>query len=417
MSVRLAAVSGFCPTVPFLVARGGSARRALDVYVWGVLPDPLSSSSSIPSTPPDSLLAPYDAIVVLSFGGPENADEVLPFLRRVTAGRDVPEERLVEVAAHYDRFGGRSPINDQNRALIERLDSALRDRGIAVPVVLGNRNSAPFLVDTLTELLDVGHARLLVVTTSAYSSYSGCRQYRENLAEALTLAQERTGSTAVVDKVRPYAGHPGFVAAQVARLTEAVQAGADLRNGQLLWVTHSIPESMALTSGPGDADADLYVDQHQRLAAAIERAASQELGIAVEGELVFCSRSGPPQQPWLEPDVVHRIQELAAQGVASVTVVPIGFISDHMEVISDLDLDAVDAGRAAGIPVVRVRTVGTHPAFVEGLVDLLLERAAQARGVPVMPADAIGGDLRPAVCDAGCCPNLRVALPALCGKD
>ncbi|MBP6997000.1 MAG: ferrochelatase [Phycicoccus sp.] len=371
----------------------------------------------MPSTPPDSLLAPYDAIVVLSFGGPENADEVLPFLRRVTAGRDVPEERLVEVAAHYDRFGGRSPINDQNRALIERLDSALRDRGIAVPVVLGNRNSAPFLVDTLTELLDVGHARLLVVTTSAYSSYSGCRQYRENLAEALTLAQERTGSTAVVDKVRPYAGHPGFVAAQVARLTEAVQAGADLRNGQLLWVTHSIPESMALTSGPGDADADLYVDQHQRLAAAIERAASQELGIAVEGELVFCSRSGPPQQPWLEPDVVHRIQELAAQGVASVTVVPIGFISDHMEVISDLDLDAVDAGRAAGIPVVRVRTVGTHPAFVEGLVDLLLERAAQARGVPVMPADAIGGDLRPAVCDAGCCPNLRVALPALCGKD
>lgn len=382
-----------------------------------MLPDPLSSSSSIPSTPPDSLLAPYDAIVVLSFGGPENADEVLPFLRRVTAGRDVPEERLVEVAAHYDRFGGRSPINDQNRALIERLDSALRDRGIAVPVVLGNRNSAPFLVDTLTDLLDVGHARLLVVTTSAYSSYSGCRQYRENLAEALTLAQERTGSTSVVDKVRPYAGHPGFVAAQVARLTEAVQAGADLRNGQLLWVTHSIPESMALTSGPGDADADLYVDQHQRLAAAIERAASQELGIAVEGELVFCSRSGPPQQPWLEPDVVHRIQELAAQGVASVTVVPIGFISDHMEVISDLDLDAVDAGRAAGIPVVRVRTVGTHPAFVEGLVDLLLERAAQARGVPVMPADAIGGDLRPAVCDAGCCPNLRVALPALCGKD
>lgn len=382
--------------------------------------DPASLIPPVPATPPDSPLAPYDAVVLLSFGGPEDSSEVLPFLRRVTAGRDVPQERLVEVAQHYERFGGRSPINDQNRALITALRAALAEQGIDLPVLLGNRNSAPFLADTITDLLAAGKERLLVVTTSAYSSYSGCRQYRENLAAAVDEAAERTGRRAIVDKVRPSFGHPGFVAAQVARLAEAAHAGADLDGGALLWVTHSIPEAMAQTSGPGDGEEYLYVDQHLRLGAAIARSA-EDAGLigpaGVRAELVFCSRSGPPSQPWLEPDVVDRIRELAAQGVSSVTVMPIGFISDHMEVISDLDVDAVEAGRALGVEVVRVPTVGTNPDFVQALVDLMLERAAQARDEPVTSPDAVGGDLRPAVCDAGCCPNLRVALPALCGKD
>lgn len=366
----------------------------------------------------DDVLAPYDAVLLVSFGGPEAPDEVMPFLRRVTAGRDVPEERLLEVAAHYDHFGGRSPINDQNRALLAALAEEIRRRGSDVPVLWGNRNSDPFLADTLRAARAEGLLRLCVVLTSAYSSYSSCRQYRENLA----AATEELGVAAadlVIDKVRPYAVHPGFVAVNTEALVEAI---ADLpENGdastRLLFVTHSVPEAMDDTSGPGDGEGNLYVDQHLRVGALVAEGLRERTGRDLQHELVFCSRSGSPRTPWLEPDVNDRITELAAEGVTTVVVAPIGFVSDHMEVVNDLDREARATAERLGVRFVRVPTAGTHPVFVETLVDLVEERAAEARGEVVLPAQADSGDLRPSVCDAGCCPNLREALPALCGRD
>ncbi len=360
------------------------------------------------------LLAPYDAVLLVSFGGPEAPDEVMPFLRRVTAGRGIPDDRLASVAHHYERFGGRSPINDQNRALIAALEAELKEREIDVPVLWGNRNSPPYLDDALRDASARGLHRLVVVTTSAYSSYSSCRQYRENLADAAAVARAE-GLVVEIDKIGPYARREGFVDPNARLVVDALRPLSDGSAAELalLFVTHSIPDAMDETSGPGDGEGRLYQEQHHAVAAAITGVVRDDLGLDLDPEVVYCSRSGSPQQPWLEPDVNDRLRELAARGVQTVVVAPIGFVSDHMEVVYDLDTEAAETAQELGLTLVRVPTVGVDAQFVAGLVGLLVERAAEARGLPPVS----GPHVRPSVCAAGCCPNLREARPALCGSD
>ncbi len=365
---------------------------------------------------PTADLSPYDVVLLGSFGGPESPEEVVPFLRRVTAGRDVPEERLLAVGEHYFDRGGRSPINDLNRDLIERLRAELDRRGIAVPVVWGNRNSEPFFADALSEALDLGARNVVTLLTSAYSCYSSCRQYREDLAAAVADVGPAADGL-VVDKVRPYAVHPSVGRSWTRAVLESLSGLSDPSSARLLYVTHSVPLAMDDTSGPGDGEGNLYVDQHLRLLRRITDEVNAALGTELAGELVFCSRSGPPSQPWLEPDVNDRIVQLADEGDGAVVVVPIGFVSDHMEVIQDLDTEAAATAARVGLPFVRPGTPDTDEEFVSGLVDLLLERAAQARGEVVVPETWLPGDVRPSVCAPGCCPNLRTVRPALCGSD
>jgi ferrochelatase len=364
-------------------------------------------------------LSPYDGILLLSFGGPEKPEDVMPFLRIVTAARDIPDERLSAVAEHYYSFGGQSPINEQNRLLLAALRSELDRRELSTPLVWGNRNFHPFLIDALRGAHEAGMRRLVTIVTSAYTSYSSCRQYREDLAGAVaTLADE--GRRIELDKVRPYFNHPGFSRANARYVTEAVRGLGQRPDDEvrLVFVTHSIPEAMDDTSGPGDGEGNAYRREHLALAAAVTDEVNATLGRELDHELVFCSRSGPASQPWLEPDVNDALRSLAGAGVKAVVVAPIGFVSDHMEVRFDLDTEAAQTATAQSLEMVRVPTVGTDPEFVSGLVDLVLERATQARGsVPVISPSWPGNVVPPAVCRPGCCPNLRAAKPALCGSD
>src|SRR3954451_20906438 len=359
-------------------------------------------------------VAPYDAVLLLSFGGPERPDDVLPFLENVTRGRGIPRERLESVAEHYHGLGGRSPINDQNRALLAALRAELDSRGLDVPLYWGNRNWDPYLLDTLRQGRADGARRLCVIVTSAYSSYSGCRQYREDLAAALIGLAGEVGSEDLpaVDKIGHYFNEPGFVAANA----DAVLAGlARLPWGaRIAFVTHSVPTAMNDTAG---TEGGRYESQHRDVAAAVAAAVAERLGATPGWDLVYCSRSGPPSQPWLEPDVNDHLRGLKDAGVPGVVVAPIGFISDHMEVVYDLDTEARETAEEIGLPFVRAATVGTDPRFVAGLVDLVLERAAQARGGA--PEQPTAGEAGPswAVCPAGCCRNLRADRPAACGVD
>lgn len=367
-------------------------------------------------------LAPYDAVLLFSFGGPDGPDDVLPFLRNVTAGKNIPDERLAEVAEHYHHFGGRSPINGQNLALRQAIEDELRRRGLDVPVVWGNRNWAPYTRDALADARAAGARRLVALVTSAYSSYSGCRQYRENLWTALE-EEGADGTPLVVDKVRSYFNHPGFVQANVDAVVEAFGAlPADAAWPRLVFVTHSIPDTMQDASQVAGAS---YRDQHLDVSRTVAAAAAERLGRAVDWDLAYCSRSGPPTQPWLEPDVNDHLQALAAAGTTSVVLSPIGFVSDHMEVAFDLDTEALETARELGMAAVRADSVGVREPFVRGLVDLLLERAAIARadeaGAP-RPAERTVGDL-PAfrsVCVPGCCrmrDGVDSGRPAACSTD
>jgi ferrochelatase len=359
-------------------------------------------------------VAPYDAVLLLSFGGPEQPADVLPFLENVTRGRGIPRERLESVAEHYLQVGGRSPINDQNRALLAALRAELDARGLPVPLLWGNRNWAPYLLDTLRQAWADGVRRLCVVVTSAYSSYSGCRQYREDLADALVALGREVGTDDLpeVDKVRHYYNHPGFVAANVDAVLDALAALP--AGARIVFVTHSVPTAMNDAAGP---EGGRYEAQHRDLAATIAAAVGERLGTTPGWDLVYCSRSGPPSQPWLEPDVNDHLRTLHAQGVPGVVVAPVGFVSDHMEVAHDLDTQAHETAEELGLPFVRAATVGTDPRFVAGLVDLVLERAAQARGeAPPQPVSGTAGPSW-AVCPARCCRNLRVERPAACGED
>jgi ferrochelatase len=354
-------------------------------------------------------VAPYDALLLVSFGGPERPEDVGPFLENVTRGRGIPRERLEEVGEHYFRFGGRSPINDINRFLLAAIRTDLADHGIDLPVYWGNRNWDPFLTEAVAEMAADGVTRAACLVTSAYSSYSSCRQYREDLAAVLPAGDGGPR----LDKLRLYYNHPGFLDPVVDSVVEAVR---DLEDGaddpHLVFVTHSIPESMNDASGPGGG---AYLAQHRNAAAYVAGGVAMATGRDVAHDLVFCSRSGPPHVPWLEPDVNDHLEKLAGGGVRQVVLIPIGFVSDHMEVVYDLDTEALATAERLGIRAVRVPTSGTDARFVAMVRDLLVERAAVERGEQVERV-AVGDD--PACwdrCAAGCCANPRGPMPAVSG--
>ncbi|GGM31744.1 ferrochelatase [Promicromonospora citrea] len=380
-------------------------------------------SATIPQSAAQAA-APYDALLLYSFGGPNRPEDVVPFLRNVTAGKGIPDERLEEVGEHYYGFGGKSPINEQNLALKAALEAELAARGIDLPVVWGNRNWEPYTNDAVDELEKIGAKRAVALVTSAFSSYSGCRQYREDLAVTLEKRGQlgADGSTGVqFDKIRSYFNHPGFAEANVDAVvdayTELAAAGGDGAAARLVFVTHSIPETMEAASRISHAT---YSQQHLDLARVVAGRVAERLGHEVPWDLAYCSRSGPPSQPWLEPDVNDHLEALAADSVRDVVLSPIGFVSDHMEVAYDLDTEALATAKDLGLTAVRAGTVGTREPFVRGLVDLLLERAALARDEDV--AEATVGELPPfrSVCAPNCClrrDGEPSGVPALCGTE
>jgi ferrochelatase len=361
----------------------------------------------------------YDAVLLVSFGGPEAPEDVLPFLRNVTAGRGVPDERLAEVAEHYHHFGGRSPINEQNRALLTELRRELAPR----PVYWGNRNWDPFLSEAVGRMRADGVDRVACLFTAAYASYSSCRQYRENLADA-ALANGLPVPTAhdadadepptgraplVLDKLRHYYNHPGFLEAQADRVRAALEAlaersGPDVAAGAcLVFTAHSIPTAAARTSGPAG---DAYADQLAEAA----RLVAEMVGAGDRWRLAWQSRSGAPSVPWLEPDVGDVLPELVEAGVPGVVVVPVGFISDHLEVLYDLDVEAAERAAELGLPFARAGTVGVHPRFVQMVRELVEERERGDGPRDFLGADGPSHD----VCPATCC-RPRVWRPAAAG--
>jgi ferrochelatase len=343
-----------------------------------------------PKPPADGAVSRYpetyfDAILVVSFGGPEGIDDVMPFLENVTRGRGVPRERLEEVAHHYERFSGCSPINDQNRALIEALRRELCAHGIDLPIYFGNRNWHPLLPDTLREMADAGVERALALVTSGFSSYSSCRQYRENIA----AAQAGVGADAPeVLKLRMFYNHPGFVTANVELLRGALgKVPVELRErAHVAFTAHSIPVAMARRS------------RYESQLAEAARLVAERAGIR-DYRVVYQSRSGSPRVPWLEPDIRDHLRELRQSGVEDVLVIPIGFLSDHMEVIYDLDVEARETATELGLNFIRVPTVGTHPAFVSMLRSLVEERLEANASRLAVGAHGPSHD----VCPAGCC--------------
>jgi ferrochelatase len=337
---------------------------------------------------------PFDAFLLLSFGGPEGPDDVLPFLRNVTRGRGVPDERLAEVAEHYQHFGGVSPINDQNRALIAALEQEFARAGIDLPIYWGNRNWHPFVEDTVARMRDDGVRRALVFATSATSSYSGCRQYRQDMARG----REAAGPDAPeLVKLRHFYDHPGFVTALADGTRAALSSlPAELRRGaRLLFTAHSIPVAMNDVSGPQRNG--LYARQQFETARLVAEAVR---GPGAEFDLVWQSRSGPPRVPWLEPDVNDHLEGLAQRGTAAVVVTPSGFVSDHVEVRWDLDTEARATAERLGLVFVRAASAGTHPAFVTAIRELVEE---QVRDRPPRTLSPLG--ISGVECPQGCCPS------------
>jgi ferrochelatase len=341
------------------------------------------------------MAAPCDALLLVSFGGPERMEDVVPFLQNVLRGKNVPAERLREVATHYEHFGGRSPINDHCRALVAALEDELREHGPRLPVYWGNRNWHPFLADTLRRMKGDGVGHALAFVTSAYRSFSGCRQYLDDIARA----QAEVGEGAPrVEKLRAFYNHPGWIEPLVESVAAALGRVPPERAGSvpLVFTGHSIPRAMP---GAGEYEAEL-----------------RETATLVAGRfpghpwsLVWQSRSGPPSQPWLEPDVVEHLRALAAAGTRDAVVVPIGFLSDHVEVLYDLDLDARSRASEVGLDMVRAATVGTHPRFVRMIRELVVERLGDD---PVRPALGERGPA-PDTCPPDCCrPDAPRGVPA-----
>jgi protoporphyrin/coproporphyrin ferrochelatase len=329
---------------------------------------------------------PYDAILFVSFGGPEKKEDVIPFLENVLRGKNVPRERMLEVAEHYYHFGGASPINQQNRELIQALEKELTEHGPALPIYWGNRNWDPYLKDALEAMKNDGVKRAIAFFTSVFSCYSGCRQYRENIA----AAREEIGSGAPeVDKLRMPYNHPNFIAAQI-ELTRAAlkKVPAEQRaRARILFSAHSIPLSMA---------------ENSRYELQLREAAR----LIVEGlgnfgwDLVFQSRSGPPHQPWLEPDIRDRISELHQTNAAeAIVITPLGFVSDHLEVMYDLDVEAVDRCTELGLPYARAQSVSTHPLFIQMIRQLIEERCSGASERPALGQYGPSHD----ICPVDCC--------------
>jgi ferrochelatase len=391
------------------IANGDFATMQSNGVVPGATPAASSGAEHV------EVPVAYDAILLASFGGPEGQDDVIPFLRNVTRGRGIPDERLEEVAHHYRAFGGVSPINQQNRALKAALEAELANRGIDLPVLWGNRNWEPFISDAVTDAHRRGFSKLLAIGTSAYSSYSSCRQYREDYALALETT-ELSGDIQI-DKVRQFFDHPGFVQPFIEGVAQgfrdAAAAGFAPAETHVLFSTHSIPSTDASKSGPaerGFGAGGAYEAQHLAVAEVVM--ATSE--VDVPWSLVYQSRSGPPSQAWLEPDINLAMRDLWATGTRAFVIVPLGFVSDHMEVKWDLDTEAMETANELGAFATRVPTPGIHPAYVAGLVDLVLERV---NGTPTEERPALT-ELGPwyDVCRAGCCENVRLGFkPALAG--
>jgi ferrochelatase len=349
---------------------------------------------------PNNVEPNYDAILVVSFGGPESRDDVIPFLEHVLRGRNVPRERMLAVAEHYYHFGGKSPINQQTRELISALENELAQHGPKLPVYWGNRNWHPMLADTLLQMKHDGIRRALAFVTSAYSSYSGCRQYREDIARA----QSEVGAGAPeIHKLRVFFNHPGFIEATEDRLRETLQEvpSESRKNLQIVYIAHSIPLSMANTSD--------YVRQLEE----VRKLVSARLGVTNDA-LVYQSRSGAPGQPWLEPDILDYLREVKARDLASAIVLaPVGFVSDHMEVLYDLDVEARQLCDSLSLPMVRAKTVGVHPKFIAMIRELVLERVTQ--GVERRALGSLG--VRQDVCAENCCPAPQRHARPQAGQD
>ena len=326
----------------------------------------------------------YDALLVVSFGGPEGIEDVIPFLENVLRGKNVPPERMRGVAKHYEMFGGVSPINDQNRKLIAALKQELTVNGPDLPIYWGNRNWHPLLTDTLKEMTRDGVQRALAFVTSAYSSYSSCRQYLENIA----VAREEAGPNAPqVEKLRAFYNHPLFIEANAANVADALlRVPAVTRSSaQIVFTAHSLPQTMA-----DQCDYAAQLEEASRLVA-------ERVGYP-RWQLVYQSRSGSPAQPWLGPDVLERLRELKTKGVTDVVLAPIGFVSDHMEIVYDLDTEARQLSEELGLNMVRALTAGTHPAFVKMIRELILERVDG-----IEPRFLGSRGLAHGVCPPGCC--------------
>jgi ferrochelatase len=332
----------------------------------------------------------YDAFLLLSFGGPEHPDDVMPFLRNVTRGRGVPDERLVEVAEHYYHFGGVSPINQQCRDLLAAVDAEFAAHGVTLPTYWGNRNWAPMLADTVAQMRDDGIESALGFATSAYGGYSSCKQYWEDIAAARAHVGPRAPRIA---KLRQFHDHPGFVGPH----TDAVRAAlAELDSARrattrIVFTAHSIPVTMAETAGP---EGGRYTAQLHETAALVHAGSAPDL----PWDLVWQSRSGPPQVPWLDPDINDHLTELAAKGITDVVVSPIGFVSDHLEVLWDLDNEAADTAKSLSLGYARAATPGTDPRFVAMIRELVQERTdgAGRERLGTLPVWD--------TCPANCCP-------------
>lgn len=338
-------------------------------------------------TTPAASSIPYDAILIVGFGGPEGPDDVIPFLENVLRGRNVPRERMLQVAEHYQHFGGVSPINGQVRDLIAALGPELRSHGVTLPIYWGNRNWHPMLADTLRTMADDGVKHALGVVHAAYSSYSSCRQYREDVAKARAEVGELAP---VVDKMRVFYNHPDFVSANAAKVRAALDTlpESERDTSRIAFTAHSIPSSMA--------DNCRYEGQLTETC----RLVSESLGITPDRwKLVYQSRSGRPQDPWLEPDILDHLDDLKTQGVSAVVIDPLGFLSDHMEVMYDLDDEARKKADALGMTMVRAETVGTYPQFVSMLRELIVER------IEGRPERRAIGQFGPShdVCPVDCC--------------
>ena len=330
----------------------------------------------------------YDAVLIVAFGGPEKSEDVMPFLENVTRGRNIPRERLLEVAEHYHHFGGVSPINDQVRELIAALTEELGKNALDLPIYWGNRNWQPLLPDTIRQMTDNGNERALGLVLAAYSSFSSCRQYLQNIEDA----RQAVGVAAPhIDKIRVFYNHPRFVAANADRLSTALQQIPTERRdlARVAYTAHSIPSSMA-----NQCDYERQLTETCRLV-------SEQLGLPdSRWQLVYQSRSGRPADPWLEPDIVGHLESLKQHGTEDVVVMPIGFLSDHLEVLYDLDEEAQAACHKIGLNMIRSATVGTHPEFVTMLRELIQERLSNNPDRPSVGKFSASHDF----CESGCCP-------------
>jgi ferrochelatase len=348
----------------------------------------------------------YDAFLLLSFGGPEGPDDVMPFIENVTRGRGVPPERLAEVAEHYYAVGGASPINQQCRDMLAAIGAA----GLDLPMYWGNRNWDPFLADTLRQMADDGVERAIAFVTSAYSSYSACRQYQDDIDQAVAAVGPRAPK---IDKIRPYFNHPGFIepfAAHTEAALRTLPAGAQ-DGARLVFTAHSVPLAMAAASGspstgtarPGVTGGRYAAELSEASRLISERTRGGSLGC----DLVYQSRSGPPGQPWLEPDTCDHLRTLAKSGVTAVVVVPVGFVSDHMEVVHDLDVEAAETAASLGLSFARAKAPGSSARFASMVCELVAERVS---GAPALALGDFGP--APAACPADCCRYAPSARPA-----